>query len=54
LSKSFLRASKASGSTKRRVEKIIQRGLRATRRQFVAAARRKLPGELSERGTVYA
>lgn len=51
--KSHLRFSKANGSTRRLVEKIVARGERALRRQFVAAKRRELPGELSERGTVY-
>lgn len=44
--KSYLRYSKASGSTRRKVEQIIRRGERATRRQFIAVRRR----ELSEGG----
>ena len=40
--KSFMRFSKASGSTRRKVEAIIKRGERATRRQFVAIDRRAL------------
>jgi hypothetical protein len=40
--KSALRFSKASGSTKRRVEKIIQCGERATRRALSASHRREL------------
>jgi hypothetical protein len=47
--KSFLRKSKASGSTIRRIEKIIRQGPRATRRQFIAARRRTL----TEGGTLY-
>ena len=47
--KSFLRFSKASGSTKRRVEKIIQLGERQTRRALGSAKRR----QLHERG-IYA
>jgi hypothetical protein len=47
MAKSFLKFSKASGSTKRRVENFFSRGERAMRRQFVAAKRREL------RGTVY-
>lgn len=47
--KSALRWSKASGSTKRRVERIIRLGERATKRALSASRRR----ELSERG-VYA
>jgi hypothetical protein len=46
----FLRKSRASGSTRRRVERIIAQGERATRRQFVAAKRRDLTAEW-ERGT---
>ena len=49
----YLRWSRASGSTRQKIEKLIRQGERATRRQFVAAKRRELPGELSERGTVY-
>jgi hypothetical protein len=37
--KSSRRWSRASGSTKRRVEKIVRLGTRATRRSFVAAQR---------------
>lgn len=40
--KSFLRFSKASGSTRRKVEEIIRRGERATRRQFIAVRRQEL------------
>jgi hypothetical protein len=47
--KSALRWSKASGSTKRRVEKIIRLGARATKRSLSAHRRR----ELAERG-IYA
>ncbi len=43
--KSALRFSKASGSTKRRVEKIIRSGLRQTKRALSADRRR----EFSER-----
>jgi len=42
--KSAMRWSKASGSTKRRVEKIIRLGERYTLRQFVAVERRRLKG----------
>jgi hypothetical protein len=42
--KSHLRFSKASGSTKRKIEMILRRGNRAVRRQFVAARRRDLEG----------
>lgn len=38
--KSALRFSKASGSTRRRVERIIRQGSRATLRQFNSARRR--------------
>jgi hypothetical protein len=40
--KSHLRISKASGSTKRRVDAIIRQGKRFTRRRFVAAERTML------------
>jgi hypothetical protein len=40
--KSALRFSKASGSTKRRVEKIIRAGLRQTKRALSADRRREL------------
>jgi hypothetical protein len=43
--KSFLRFSKASGSTRRRIEKIIRHGERATKRALSASRRR----EFSER-----
>lgn len=48
--KSHLRFSKASGSTKRKIEMILRRGERTVRRSFVAAKRRELNG----RGTSYA
>lgn len=44
--KSPLRWSKASGSTKRRVEKIVAQGSRTVRRQFVAVERGGLRGFL--------
>jgi len=50
----FLRASRASGSTRARVERMVRQGSRRVRRQFVAADRRELAAELSERGTPYA
>jgi hypothetical protein len=40
--KSALRFSKASGSTKRRVEKIVRAGERGTRRALPSAKRREL------------
>jgi len=40
--KSYLRASKASGTTRRRVEEIVREGERRTRRQFMAIDRRTL------------
>ena len=43
--KSFLRFNKASGSTRRRVDKIIRLGERATKRSLSASRRR----EFSER-----
>ena len=39
-----MKESRASGSTKRLVEKIAAQGRRAVRRQFVAAERAKLEG----------
>lgn len=42
MAKSFLRWSKASSSTKRKVEAIIRQGNRAVRRSFVAADRRTI------------
>ncbi|MDR3573910.1 MAG: hypothetical protein P4L50_08615 [Anaerolineaceae bacterium] len=49
--KSHLRFSKASGSDRRKVEQIIRRGNRATRRQFVAIRRRQI--ESGESGDIY-
>lgn len=40
--KSHLRASRASGSELRKIERIIAQGSRSVRRQFVAADRRRL------------
>jgi len=40
--KSFIRFSKASGSTRRKVEAIFRRGERATRRQLTAVRRREI------------
>jgi len=40
--KSFIRFSKASGSTRRKVEKIIARGERVTRRALSSSKRRVL------------
>lgn len=40
--KSFLRASKANGSTKRRVENFARRGERPTRRQSIKAMQKFL------------
>jgi hypothetical protein len=40
--KSFIRFSKASGSTRRKVEAIFRRGERATRRQLISVSRRAL------------
>jgi hypothetical protein len=40
--KSAIRLSKASGSTKRRVEKIVRLGERATRRALTSSKRRDL------------
>lgn len=40
--KSFLRWSKASGSTRRKIEGISRRGERATRRALLAVKRREL------------
>ena len=40
--KSHIRESKASGSTLRRIERIVNQGPRAIRRQFVGASRRTL------------
>jgi hypothetical protein len=48
--KSGLRFSKASGTTRRRIENIVRRGERITRRHFIAVKRR----ELKEGGTAYA
>jgi len=48
--KSFLRKSKASGSTKRRVDEIVRRGGRYTLRQFNSSRRRELR---NEKGAVY-
>ena len=44
--KGHLRFSKASGSTKRRVERIIQLGERATKRALWANGRRQLAERL--------
>jgi hypothetical protein len=46
MSKSAIRWSKASGSTKRRVEKIIRLGERATKRALSASRRRELAERL--------
>lgn len=40
--KRTLRWSKLSGSTRRRIETILKKGERSTRRAFVAADRRQL------------
>lgn len=48
--KSAIRFSKANGSTRRKVESILRRGERVTRRQFIAVKRR----DLKEGGTAYA
>lgn len=45
--KSDLRWSKASGSTRRKIEQIIRRGERATRRSVLAARRRQMEGGLN-------
>jgi hypothetical protein len=45
MSKTHLRWSKASGSTKRRVEKMIRQGDRAFYRSFNSARRRQLREE---------
>ena len=50
MSKSSLRFSKASGSTLRKIERIVHRGERFTRRRFVAADRAPLR-ELLKGGT---
>ena len=44
--KSPLRWSKASGSTKRRIEKIIRLGDRATKRALSSSSRRELADRL--------
>jgi len=44
--KSFIRFSKASGSTKRRVDKIIRAGLHSTKRALSARHRRELAERL--------
>lgn len=44
--KSALRWSKASGSTKRRVEEIIRRGTRVTKRALSARHRREFAERL--------
>jgi predicted RNA-binding protein Jag len=46
MSKSAMRWNKASGSTKRRVEKIIRLGERATKRVLSAGRRRELAERL--------
>jgi len=51
--KSFLRASKASGSTKRKIERIIRQGDRAFLRQFNSARRRELRNAVFPEGAVY-
>jgi len=40
--KSFLRFSRASGSTKRRIERIIRQGDRAIRRALTSSKRREI------------
>jgi hypothetical protein len=42
VAKSYLRSTKASGSTKRLVAAIVARGERTLRRRFVAADRQML------------
>lgn len=47
--KKYLRASRASGSTVRKIEAIVRRGPRAVRRKFAAVDRRLwLKGGLCE------
>jgi len=41
VSKTFLRASKASGSTKRKIEAIVRRGARGVRRAVASSVRRE-------------
>jgi len=50
MSKSFIRWSKCSGTTKAKILSIVKSGERTTRRQFVAAQRRawKMKGGLFE------
>ena len=45
MSRFYLRASKASGSTRRRIERMVRLGERAMRRSLTSAKRRQLMAE---------